>query len=549
MLPGTNPLVSGLLVLLSLFGLYYWWKHRNDNSGGGYATQTAMKKLLHRVPPPGTLIMGWDTSTKKFICTSRETWIATIAGQRSGKTSTVVIPNLEYWVGPKIIASVKPDLMFETAINDGKTFMFAPGLDPDVLRHSPIPSIGYSVLDQIIELIRANRPADAYTAALQRAQALCSSVDMSSTKNGSFWEGAAEGLLASCFLAVAYEPDQYTMTDLCNAPGEPMRLKEFADVLLTHDADELAIAILSDLVDKPPNDPATSSVRSTATVALKPYRFPDVRATAERPDRFRPAQLFEPGKQQTLYLLGSAINQDNFAPVLTALLDEVIQYQYARAAQILMKQSVKNAPAFTPEQTLLLALDEAANIFPYKQMATLASTGAGSGISGIVAYQDLSQARKRLGEEDVQTLLNNMHGLCILHGTKDEKTLSTVSSLVGEREKTTLGGSSTKGQHTASWQQTQETLLTPAKIRTIKRGTVVIIYGSEKPIMATAAHRNVTGPVRPRTPEDGGTNHAAPTAETPPASRPAQPLHDGGRFVKITPVQPGDTTEQHPDTN
>jgi type IV secretion system protein VirD4 len=85
-------------------------------------------------------------------------------------------------------------------------------------------------------------------------------------------------------------------------------------------------------------------------------------------------------------------------------------------ARAYKRSSKTDAPLDPP---LLVVLDECANIAPLRELATLASTGAGQVILLVSLFQDMAQINA---------------GLVILSGIADAQTLDYVARLLGEDE-------------------------------------------------------------------------------------------------------------------
>ncbi len=68
---------------------------------------------------------------------------------------------------------------------------------------------------------------------------------------------------------------------------------------------------------------------------------------------------------------------------------------------------------------LLLVLDECANIAPLRDLATLASTGAGQGIQLVSVFQDMAQINAVYGRDRAPTIVSNHRAKVILSGIAD----------------------------------------------------------------------------------------------------------------------------------
>jgi type IV secretory pathway TraG/TraD family ATPase VirD4 len=94
--------------------------------------------------------------------------------------------------------------------------------------------------------------------------------------------------------------------------------------------------------------------------------------------------------------VATASDQSRLSPLFLGLFDQVTRAAYGRGA---FARANEGHVVGGEEQRLLLLLDEAANIAPIPDLATLASTAGGEGIQLLTIFQDLSQLRHRYGSE------------------------------------------------------------------------------------------------------------------------------------------------------
>src|SRR5206468_1978454 len=83
---------------------------------------------------------------------------------------------------------------------------------------------------------------------------------------------------------------------------------------------------------------------------------------------------------------------------------------------------------------LLIVLDECANIAPLRELATLASTGAGQGIQLVSVFQDMAQISAVYGRDRAPTIVSNHRAKVILSGIADAPTLEYVGRILGDEE-------------------------------------------------------------------------------------------------------------------
>jgi len=118
----------------------------------------------------------------------------------------------------------------------------------------------------------------------------------------------------------------------------------------------------------------------------------------------------------TVYVCSPAHLQEQMAPLVVALLDQIRTAVYARP---------RNAAP------VVFALDEVAGIAPLPGLPSLAAEGGGQGLVTVACLQDLSQARTRWGDaaEGFFSLFNHK---IIFPGIGDYRTLQLVSALAGD---------------------------------------------------------------------------------------------------------------------
>lgn len=129
------------------------------------------------------------------------------------------------------------------------------------------------------------------------------------------------------------------------------------------------------------------------------------------------------GGNHTVYLCAPSGEQARLRPLFASLLQTMLSAAYKRS-------HASGAPL---DSSLLVVLDEAANIAPLRDLDTLASTAAGQGIQLVSVWQDQAQVKARYGDR-AHAVINNHRATVVLPGVKDPATPVHVSRLVGESE-------------------------------------------------------------------------------------------------------------------
>jgi type IV secretory pathway TraG/TraD family ATPase VirD4 len=220
-----------------------------------------------------------------------------------------------------------------------------------------------------------------------------------------------------------------------------------------------------------------SSVYLTAQVALKGYQDPYVLRTC-RPSQ--PGGLTDitpetvlgtadtPGA--TLYVISPPTERRYFAPLFSALVASLLDAAFAR--------SEDSGGQLDPP--LLVALDEAANIVPIKELPNISSMTAGAGIQLITVLQDLAQAHLNWGDSMWTLVTNHYGGRLILGGTVEPAMLKWAGEMLGEvdRDRRSISRAGLFGKRTKTVSPERQPAATAAEIRTMPRGMALLIAGS-----------------------------------------------------------------------
>ena len=324
---------------------------------------------------------------------------------RSGKTSSVIVPNVIAAPGAVVTTSTKADILEATLrarLRSGSVLMFDPfgstPAPPDVVR------IGWSPL-------HASRSWDG---ALLMASSMVTAAHQRSAQGrhgADHWSERSASLLAPILFAAACA--NRTMAEVVQwvdrHHGSDALIELESSVGSNHPAPALLSGILAtDSREQSGSWSTTSGVlgayrslgalRSTEGPVLDPRRFVEGNHTLH---------ICAPGRQQAL-----------IAPLVVGLLSEIQTAAYERG---------------DVHRPVLFALDELANIAPLPDLPQLVSEGGGQGLLTIGCLQDLSQARTRWGAE-ADGLLSLFSTTLLLGGIADRATIRSFSDLAGPTE-------------------------------------------------------------------------------------------------------------------
>ena len=161
-------------------------------------------------------------------------------------------------------------------------------------------------------------------------------------------------------------------------------------------------------------DRERSGIFSSAAGLLAAYRSEATLATTKDPN-FGPATFAR--STDALYICAPGQAQEQLAPIVVALLEQIRATVYARPADT------------TP---VVFALDEVAGIAPLPSLPQLAAEGGGQGLVTLACLQDLSQARARWGAE-AEGFFSLFNSKVIFPGIGDHRTLALISTLAGDQ--------------------------------------------------------------------------------------------------------------------
>ncbi len=132
-----------------------------------------------------------------------------------------------------------------------------------------------------------------------------------------------------------------------------------------------------------------------------------------------------------------------------------------------------------------MMLDEAGNIAPLKTLPTIASTGAGQGITLMTIWQDRAQIRAIYGDNE-RTVIANHTTTVWLPGTQDLDTLKLLSDLIGDQwvASSTISAAPDGGLSVSEGSERID-VAPPAFLRTLPHGNAVMLTGNLPPALVT----------------------------------------------------------------
>lgn len=392
---------------------------------------------------------------------SVEDSILVVGPPRSGKGLHLVVPTILDAPGAVVTTSTRPDnlaVTYQTRHALGPVAVFDPqqlaaGI-PDGLRWSPV------------------RGCETPQVAMIRARGLAAGTGMSRTVDGGdFWQGQTESVLRALLHAAAL--DERTARDLYRWSLDPAAVTEAITILGRAGA---APGWDSALEQAAHADPRTrDSIWLGVRQALSALADPRVLAavTPATGESFDPAAFLR--SRGTLYVLGTASGAGAAAPLVAALVEDMVETARRIAA---------GSPGARLDPPLLLALDEIGNLAPLPSLPALMSEGGGSGVTTLAVLQSLSQARDKWGEQQAGTLWDAAIAKVILGGGSNARDLTDLAALIGDRdEETTTVSRDPRGGRSTSSSWRRVPVMDTSRLRTLPFGTAVLLLRTAPPVV------------------------------------------------------------------
>jgi type IV secretory pathway TraG/TraD family ATPase VirD4 len=430
------------------------WASRSDRRGLG------RRAWASRLKPDG-IVLGWLGS--RVLQSPTEDNALVFGVQRSGKTSTVVVPTLLAWRGAVVATSTKEELVRLTGRHRarlGPVWVFAP-VDRDTAWITDLglqPAVWNPVSDAH-DAARALEIADLFT---------------SQGKQGAsaHWYLSASNLIAGLILAAH---DQGEDLRSVVARLNNLHLDHYVG-LAAQQRNPIAKELLTAFINTPSRE--AGSVASTARSCLSLWLDNRIaRSTSAVPDgaiHFELNEFLKTGA--TLYLVAPAEEAERCRPLFTALLQSLLAAATQRA---------RGMRAGVLEPRLLLALDEVANFARVPRLGGYTSTGPGQGIVVLLCFHDLAQLEGAYGAEQARTIWNNCRARLLLPSQGDLSTLEHFSRAIGDETRGyDLASWSSDGRRSQSEQRIGKPLATPDTLRRMTRP--VLLFASSPPAQLRA---------------------------------------------------------------
>jgi type IV secretion system protein VirD4 len=372
----------------------------------------------------------------------------------SGKTVGLIIPNVLEWQGSVVMTTAKPQdlapvLAARAAL--GPVWVIAPGGAP------AIETSAWSPVDYACDADAADR----------MAEWLVDSSGMTDDPRSRPWNAQARKYLKGLLLAASLSERGIDGFVEWAYDGELAR-DQVEQVLAEHGHVEALREYRSTWRI---HEEGKGSVMFTAFGLADTYNRPTVRASCSRSD-FGAGDLFG-SRPATLLMVTPQSEVDRFTPYFTALISSVVHAAEEEAARV-------GGPV---APRLLLALDEAGNVFRYPRLPHLLTTARGNGVQLLLAYHDLAQIEHLFGGRNVaRTVVSNAKMRMLLPGVGDVETLRYFSELLG-LTRVSLDSSQTgpDGRRSRSSSEQRESLAPLHLLQQLPDGEAVVLYQNLPP--------------------------------------------------------------------
>jgi type IV secretory pathway TraG/TraD family ATPase VirD4 len=406
------------------------------------------------------IYLGVAARTSVFSGAQRS--VLALGPTRSGKTSSLLIPNVLLSSCAVVTTSTKDDVLRATSDrrrDAGHVLLFDPSGTVECPRD--VRRVGWSPV----------HAATTWDASVLTADSMVDAARLRARGSGAadHWTERARTLLAPLLHAAALESRD--VTDL--ARWVDLREgREPLAALVRHAGDgHQAAASLSGVLATDARE--LSGIWSTTSGVLSAWRTDAARAAAAAPALELESFVLCPN---TLHVVSPSRHQASTAPVVAGLLDAIVHATY---------------DAHVHGARVLLALDELANVAPLPSLPSIVSEGGAQGVSVLGCLQDLSQARVRWGTA-AEGFLSLFPTAVVLPGIADRWTLEAVSALAGRHDVTSRSVSRARGRRSVTSSVISRSRLEVDEVARGRTGQAIVLDASKRVgwVELTPAHRD-----------------------------------------------------------
>lgn len=446
---------------------------------------------------PGGGHVGWDDDGRYIGANARGAMLV-IGPPGSGKSAAVLIPTIYVMPGAGVVSSIKLDLLQATAYaraSVGRVFHFDPGgteqTPPGVIQARWSPLVSIRTWDDARMI--ATRMA---------APVLDHEKQGGGSDGGHFMERARDWIEVLLYAAVLSNQPISAVAEWVQVPDSEEVTTEVESALLyaasngDHGA-KIAVSQHVGLLKTPERE--RGSIKSSMVRLFRIYASVTARHIGTNPN-FDPAQFVR--SSDTLYITASPERQQEYAPLIAGLLEEIRFATYQRHAA-----EEQGLEPRRPHVTFVL--DEANNTAPVPLPAIVSEAG-GQSLHVVVGIQDLSRARSRWGQA-ADGFLTLFPTKLVLNGVVEPYTLDALSSASGEYDRMMMSYSESTSyvgqynipirQQNPSYSMTRQKVLHQGDIASLPPGKALLFEGADWFLVNISMH--YSDPLWRRVNDDG----------------------------------------------
>ena len=438
---------------------------------------TASAQRLGVTASPGVRI-GRTVHGRQDIYLLWEWMLVAIAGPRTGKTTSLVVPAIVEAPGAVVTTSNKRDVVDVTRAIRAKTgdvWVF----DPQKVANEE-PTWWWNPLTYVTD----------DTQALNLAEHFASGSRAAGASTDAYFDNEGRNLLADTLLAaaIANEPIStvYSWLSTPNIPFAALAIEKGSLGGRAFPLQAMRLRGMSTMADKQ-RDGVFGTARQMAaclvSTTISPWVNPQLDESGVDPrPQFDPTEFVK--GSGTLYSL-SKEGQGSAGPLVTALTAATIE-----AAEKL----ATTQPGGRLTTPLLGVLDEAANVCRWKNLPDLYSHFGSRGIPIMSLFQSWSQGVDVFGREGMRKLWSASNAKVYLGGVAEAEFLRELAELIGDYDKETasvsLNGGGNRG---TSHQLRRERIIDTAELAALPAGRgIVLTSGAPATLVETTPW--MTGP-------------------------------------------------------
>lgn len=434
---------------------------------GAKAALARARTVRQDVPPTAkpahvAYELGRDVETGATCWVAADDSVLVLGPPGSGKTSRVIVPYVRSAEGAAVVTSTRDEILrlSAEARGDRPVLVFAPQdrrrgwpANAAPLRWSPVEG--------------CHQPTTAIIRATSLVQA-GSGFAAGTTSNADYWAANSVAVVRAYLAAAAMSGG--TMREVKEWASAPTSSRP-VDILASSTNPSWCHAWGQELRALSQASPQlVGSIWSGVQRSLDCLADPEVLEQVSPTDTSQSLIRDVLAERGTVYLYGSAAAQGSVAPLISALVEAVVEEA---------RQPAGRGQLVVP---LHLVLDEAANIAPLPTLPSLMSDGGGSGVQVLVVLQSLAQGRNRWSSEEMDAMWDAASLKLVLPGLAHARDLEELSQLCGEVQVTRT--STARGQSGASTTDTPTTerIWPPARIRSLPEGHALLLHRRLQPV-------------------------------------------------------------------